>query len=139
MADKKIIAVVGATGAQGNGLVRAILADKSGGFAARAITRNPNSDKAKALAAAGAEVVAGDVDDEASLERAFRGAYGAFCVTFFWDHFSAEKEVDEARKMARAAKATGVRHVIWSTLDDTRKHVRLAHADAPRQVQSPAL
>ena len=52
--DKKIIAVVGATGAQGGGLVRAILNDKHGSFAARAITRNPNSEKAKALADAGA-------------------------------------------------------------------------------------
>ena len=50
MAEKKIIAVIGATGAQGGGLVRAILADKSGPFAARAITRNPNSEKAQALA-----------------------------------------------------------------------------------------
>ena len=70
MADKKIIAVVGATGQQGSGLVKAILADPSGGFAARAITRNPNSDKAKELARLGAEVVAGDVDDEASLTKA---------------------------------------------------------------------
>jgi uncharacterized protein YbjT (DUF2867 family) len=131
MSDKKVIAVVGATGAQGNGLVRAILADRSGGYAARAITRNPDSDKAKALAAAGAEVVAADVDDEASLERAFKGAYGAFCVTFFWDHFSAEKEVEEARKMARAAKAAGVKHVIWSTLDDTRKLVPLSDSRMP--------
>ncbi len=130
MADnKKIIAVVGATGAQGNGLVRAILADQSGQFAARALTRNPDSDKAKALAAAGAEVVAANVDDEASLSRAFAGAYGAFCVTFFWDHFSAEKEVEEAGKMARAAKASGVKHVIWSTLDDTRTFMPL---DDPR-------
>jgi len=129
MSDKKIIAVVGATGAQGSGLVRAILADKSGQFAVRAITRNPNSDKAKALAAAGAEVVAANVDDEASLTRAFTGAYGAFCVTFFWDHFSAEKEIEEAGNMARAAKAAGVKHVVWSTLDDTRKFVPL---DDPR-------
>jgi uncharacterized protein YbjT (DUF2867 family) len=129
MADKKIIAVVGATGAQGSGLVRAILADTSGQFAARAITRNPDSDKAKALAAAGAEVVQADVDDEASLTRAFTGAHGAFCVTFFWDHFSAEKEVAEAGNMARAAKAAGVKHVIWSTLDDTRNFMSL---DDPR-------
>jgi uncharacterized protein YbjT (DUF2867 family) len=129
MAEKKIIAVIGATGAQGSGLVRAILADKSGQFAVRAITRNPQSEKAKALAAAGAEVVAADVDDEASLKRAFAGAYGAFCVTFFWDHFSAEKEVAEAANMARAAKAAGVKHVIWSTLDDTRKFMKL---DDPR-------
>jgi uncharacterized protein YbjT (DUF2867 family) len=120
MSDKKIIAVVGATGAQGGGLVRAILADPQGGFTARAITRDPNSDAAKALAAAGAEVVAGDVDDPASLERAFAGAYGAFCVTFFWAHFSPEKEQAQAKHMADAAKAAGLQHVIWSTLEDTR-------------------
>ena len=129
MADKKVIAVVGATGAQGGGLVRAILADKDSRFMARAITRNVNSDKAKALAASGAEVVAANVDDEASLRRAFEGAYGAFCVTFFWDHFSVEREQAEAAAMARAAKAAGVQHVIWSTLDDTRKFIPL---DDPR-------
>ncbi len=121
MSDKKIIAVVGATGAQGGGLVRAILADPQGGFTARAITRDPNSDAAKALAAAGAEVVAADVDDVESLTRAFQGAYGAYCVTFFWNHFSPEKEQQSARNMATAAKAAGLQHVIWSTLDDTRK------------------
>lgn len=120
MSDKKIIAVVGATGAQGGGLVRAILADPQGGFSARAITRDPNSDAAKALAAAGAEVVAGDVDDVESLTRAFDGAYGAYCVTFFWAHFSPEKEQAQAKNMADAAKAAGVQHVIWSTLEDTR-------------------
>ena len=129
MAEKKVIAVVGATGAQGGGVVRAILADKDSGFTARAITRNVNSDKAKALAASGAEVVAANVDDEASLRRAFEGAYGAFCVTFFWDHFSVEREQAEAAAMARAAKAAGVQHVIWSTLDDTRKFIPL---DDPR-------
>jgi uncharacterized protein YbjT (DUF2867 family) len=121
MADKKIIAVVGATGAQGGGLVRAILADPNGGFAARVVTRDVNSDKAKELAKLGAEVVAGDVDDEASLEKAFKGAYGAFCVTFFWAHFSPEKEMANAANMAKAAKAAGVQHVIWSSLEDTRK------------------
>src|ERR1700691_5457067 len=125
MADKKIIAVVGATGSQGGGLVRAILADPDGGFAARAITRDPSSDKAKELAALGAEVVAGDVDDEASLEKAFAGAHGAFCVTFFWAHFSPEKELAEAANMARAAKTAGVKHVIWSTLEDTRNFIPL--------------
>ena len=125
MSDKKIIAVVGATGAQGGGLVRAIQADRDGPFSARALTRNPKSDKAQALAAAGAEVVAADVDDPASLRRAFEGAHGAFCVTFFWDHFSPEKEYAEAGSMAEAAKQTGVRHVIWSTLDDTRRFVPL--------------
>jgi len=118
--EKKIIAVAGATGAQGGGLVRAILADPGGGFAARALTRDPGSAKAKALADLGAEVVAANVDDPESLSRAFKGAYGAFCVTFFWDHFSVDKEVAEAETMAKAAKGAGLKHVIWSTLEDTR-------------------
>src|SRR5438045_9384535 len=89
---KKIIAVVGATGAQGGGLVRAILDNKHGGFAARAITRDPNSDKAKALADAGAQVVQADADNVKSLEQAFEGAHGAFCVTFFWAHVNPETD-----------------------------------------------
>ena len=131
MAEKKIIAVMGATGAQGSGVVRAILRDKTGGFAARAITRNVGSDKAKALAQAGAEVVAADVGDEESLKRAFAGAHGAFCVTFFWDHFSPERELADATRMARAAKAVGTPHVIWSTLEDTRKWVPLTDDRMP--------
>jgi len=127
--NKKIIAVTGATGAQGGGLVRAILADPAGDFAARAITRNADSDKAKALRAAGVEVVQADLDDPKSLRAAFDSAYGAFCVTNFWEHFSAEKEVEQARNMAAAAKGAGVEHVIWSTLEDTRRFVPL---DDPR-------
>lgn len=131
MAEKKIIAVVGATGAQGGGLVRAILSDGSGGFTARALTRDVNSDKAKELARLGAEVVAADVDDAGSLERAFRGAYGAYCVTFFWAHFSPEKELAEATGMAKAAEHSGIEHVIWSTLEDTRKWVPLSDSRMP--------
>ncbi|MBT3344194.1 MAG: NmrA family NAD(P)-binding protein [Gemmatimonadetes bacterium] len=131
MSEPKIIAVAGATGAQGGGLVRAICADTSGGFKARALTRNPDSDKAKALADLGAEVVAADVDDPASIEAAFAGAYGAYCVTFFWDHFSPEKEQAQAKAMADAAGAAGLQHVIWSTLEDTRKLVPLTDDRMP--------
>jgi len=128
---KKIIAVVGATGAQGGGLVRAILNDKNGPFAVRAITRDVNSDKAKALAEAGAEVVAADIDDVKSLKKAFEGAHGAFCVTFFWAHLKPEKELSQARNMAQAAKDAGVKHVIWSTLEDTRKSIPLSDNRMP--------
>jgi uncharacterized protein YbjT (DUF2867 family) len=131
MPETKLIAVVGATGAQGGGLVRAILADNDGQFTARAITRNVISDKAKALAKAGADVVRADLDDEESLKRAFAGAYGAFCVTNFWEHFSPEKEYAQAGNMARAAKAAGVKHVIWSTLEDTRTKVPLSDDRMP--------
>ena len=128
---KKIIAVVGATGAQGGGLVRAIQSDAGGDFTARALTRDVNSDKAKALAALGAEVVHVDIDDPASINKAFEGAYGAFCVTFFWAHFSPEKEQAEAKAMAQAAKHAGLKHVIWSTLEDTRKFVPLSDDRMP--------
>jgi len=131
MADKNIIAVLGATGAQGGGLVRAIMEDSEGGFTARALTRNPDSEKARELAALGAEVVAVDVDDPESLKKAFDGAYGAFCVTFFWEHFSPEKELQQAGWMAEAARAKGLKHVIWSTLEDTRSWVPLSDDRMP--------
>lgn len=131
MSEKKIIAVVGATGAQGGGLVHAILADQDGGFGVRAITRDVNSDKARALADLGAEVVAADLDDEASLTKSLRGAYGAYFVTFYWAHLSPETEKRQARNMARAAKAAGLCHVIWSTLEDTRNWIPLADNRMP--------
>ena len=131
MSEKKIIAVLGATGAQGGGLVRSILADKSGDFTARALTRDVNSDKAKALADLGAEVVAVDIDNYESLKKAFEGAYGVYAVTFFWEHFSPAKENAQAESIAKAAKAAGVKHIIWSTLEDTRNWVPLSDNRMP--------
>jgi len=131
MRKKKIIAVVGATGAQGGGVVRAIMNDTSSKFTARAITRDVNSEKAKALADLGAEVVSADVDDPESLQHAFKGAYGAFCVTFYWAHYSPEKELAQAAVMAQAAKNQKLKHVIWSTLEDTRQWVPLSDDRMP--------
>jgi uncharacterized protein YbjT (DUF2867 family) len=129
MQTRKTIAIVGATGAQGGNLLRAIAADGDRQFTARAITRDPSSEKARALAELGVEVVHADLDDPASLERAFAGAYGAYCVTNFWEHFSPEREIVQATNMATAAKAVGTNHVIWSTLEDMRQWVPL---DDPR-------
>jgi uncharacterized protein YbjT (DUF2867 family) len=131
MAEKKVIAVFGATGAQGGGLVRAIVAAGGSPFVARAITRKPDSDKGRALAKLGVEVVAGDADDPPSLDRALAGAYGAYCVTNFWEHFSAEREGAQAAALARATRKAGVRHVVWSTLEDTRERVALSDARLP--------
>lgn len=131
MADRKVIAVVGATGAQGGGLVRAILEDPSGEFAVRAITRDLGSEKARALARLGADVVAADLHDPASVERAFQGAFGAYCVTFFWAHFSPETEIAEARAMAHAAARAGLEHVVWSTLEDSRRFIPLSDDRMP--------
>ncbi len=131
MAHDKVIAVVGATGAQGGGLVRAILDDRVRDFAARAITRDAKSDKARALGRMGAQLVEADVDSVESLTRAFHGAHAAYCVTFFWDHFSPDREKAQARNMAEAAKAAGVKHVIWSTLEDSRKYIPLSDDRMP--------
>jgi uncharacterized protein YbjT (DUF2867 family) len=131
MADKKRIAIIGATGAQGGGLARAIASDRDSAFAPRAITRNPNSDKARALSAKGAEVMSADTDDVDSLKRAFAGVSAAFCVTNYWEHFTPERELAQARNMAEAAKSAGVEHVIWSTLEDTRKWVPLSDNRMP--------
>ncbi len=136
MSDQKVIAVLGATGAQGGGLVRAIMEDADGEFTARALTRNPDSDKARALSALGAEVVAADVDDPESLRAAFDGAYGAYCVTFFWEHMSPQRELEQARAMAGAAREAGLMHVIWSTLEDTRQWVPLSDDRMPTLMEN---
>jgi uncharacterized protein YbjT (DUF2867 family) len=131
MPEKKLIAVVGGTGAQGGGLVRAILNEPASGFAVRALTRDPQSAKAQHLASLGAAVVSADLDDVDSVKRAFDGCYGAFCLTNFWEHFSPEKELIQAKGMAEAAKAGGLHHVVWSTLEDTRRWVALSDPRMP--------
>jgi uncharacterized protein YbjT (DUF2867 family) len=102
-----------------------------GAFGVRALTRDPNSEKAQALAKLGAEVVKADANNMASLRKAFDGVYGAFCVTFFWEHFLPETELAQGAAMATAAKMAGVKHVIWSTLEDTRLKVPLKDKRMP--------
>lgn len=145
MTEKKIIAVVGATGAQGGGLLRAILADPDGPFTARAMTRNAGSDPARELASQGAEVIEADLDDETSLRKAFDGAYGAYVVTNFWAQRTpeqeqartrAEMELDQAAAAARAAKDTELRHVVWSTLEDTRPHFARLGTNVPNALDN---
>lgn len=130
MTNEKLIAVVGATGSQGGGLVRAILDDPNHEFRVRALTRSATSEKARALAEAGAEVVEADLDDGPSMRRAFDGADGAFVVTNYWAERTPEEEATRTRAAmelaqadtaALAAKQAGVGHVIWSTLEDTRE------------------
>ena len=131
MNRSRTIVVVGATGAQGGGLAYAILKDPDSRFGVRALTRNAASEKARELARLGAEVVEADLDDRASLNRAFSGAFGAYCVTNFWEHLSPEKERAQAANMAQAAQDEGLSHVIWSTLEDTRQWVPLSDDRMP--------
>ena len=105
--SKKLIAVVGATGQQGGGVVRALQAD--GQFGVRALSRNPN--KHRDLAD---EVVEGDLERPETLEAAFQGVHGVFLVTNFWNEGTDERK--QATAAVDAAKNASVKHFIWSTL-----------------------
>jgi uncharacterized protein YbjT (DUF2867 family) len=118
--SRPVIAVFGATGAQGGGLARAILNDPSRRYALRAITRKPTAPAALELASRGADIVTADLDDARSVESALEGAHGAYFVTNFWEHFSADRELAQAGTLAAAAARTGIHHAVWSTLEDTR-------------------
>ena len=139
------IAIIGATGQQGGGLARAILADDTGAFAVRAVTRHPGSERARHLRKLGAEVVEADLDDEQSLRAAFAGAYGAYVVTDFFADIAgqppspaeqgqarAARELTQAANAASAAHETGLRHVVWSTAEDTRVHFSQPGSHVPR-------
>lgn len=121
MSSCPVIAVFGATGAQGGGLARAILADPARSFTVRAITRPVDGVAARTLTALGTQVVAVDLDDAASLERALQGAYGVFGATNDRDPCSPERELEQVNHIARAARRAAVRHVIWSTQENTRE------------------
>lgn len=131
MGEQRTIAVMGATGTQGGSLIRAMQADPEGGFRARAITRDDSSEKAAELKREGVEVVRADLDDPASIDAALEGAYGAFCITFFWEHLSPEKELGHAAVLAEATRRHGLQHVIWSSLEDTRQFMDLSDERIP--------
>lgn len=109
---KKIIAVIGATGNQGGGVVRALQA--TGKFHVRALTRNPNKNED-----IGDEVVVADLNRPETLKTAFEGAYGVFAVTNFWE--KGTDELAQATAAINAAKAAGVQHFVWSTLPNVEK------------------
>ncbi|XP_004452236.2 nmrA-like family domain-containing protein 1 isoform X2 [Dasypus novemcinctus] len=119
MADKKLVVVFGATGAQGGSVARTLL--ESGAFRVRAVTRSPRQRAARELRLQGADVVQGDQDDEASMERALAGAYAAFIVTNYWEHLSQEQEVKQGKLLADLAKRLGLRHVVYSGLENIKK------------------
>ncbi|XP_068102560.1 nmrA-like family domain-containing protein 1 [Hyperolius riggenbachi] len=119
MAGKKIITVLGATGAQGGSVASALLKDCS--FAVRAVTRDVSKPAAEKLRKAGAEVVAADMNDEKSLSAALNGAYGAFVVTNFFEHNSKEKEAAQGKRIADLCKKHGLKHVVFSSLENVHK------------------
>ncbi|KAM8770008.1 nmrA-like family domain-containing protein 1 [Rhynchonycteris naso] len=137
MTSKRVIAVFGATGAQGGSVAKAILESKQ--FAVRALTRDVTRPNARALQDLGAEVVRGDLNDETSVEAALKGTYGAFVVTSFWDHFSKEKEVCQGKMVADIAKRLGLKHVVYSGLENVKRltggKLEVGHFDGKGEVE----
>lgn len=121
--SRPLITVFGATGGAGAGLVHALLAGGARDFRVRAATRRPGSAVAQRLSALGAEVCAVDLDEPVTVDRALAGAYGAFCHAPYREHGSAARLLAQADTMARAAQRAGLQHVVWSTLEDTRRFV----------------
>ncbi|XP_078673670.1 nmrA-like family domain-containing protein 1 isoform X2 [Branchiostoma floridae x Branchiostoma belcheri] len=115
----KVIAVFGATGAQGGGVANALLEDTD--FEVRVVTRNASSDKARALQERGADVVQANYDDPGTLGPAMQGAYGAFVVINYWEHRDFHRAVMQGKAVADAAKSADVQHVVFSTLEHVQK------------------
>jgi uncharacterized protein YbjT (DUF2867 family) len=113
---KKIVTVLGSTGAQGGGVVRALLDQQD--WQVRAVTRNARSKAALRLAELGCDVVEADLNTPATLLEALQGSYGVFAVTNFWDRATRMGEFEQGRNLVHAARETGIQHFIWSTLPD---------------------
>lgn len=131
-APAKVVAVFGATGAQGGAVAKALLGKD--GFSVRAVTRNPDSDKAKALADSGMAVVKADLADPATLPAALDGAHAVFLVTDTWGLLfgaaagnmdkAVELEIAQGKAVVDAAKAAGVAHFVYSGLEDVEEMTR---------------
>ena len=132
--SEKTIVVIGATGQQGGATARHLLAQ---GWRVRALTRDPQGAAAQALAAAGAEVVSGNLDDRASLDQAFAGAYGVFSVQNFWlPDVGAAGEVRQGKTVADAAKAAAVRHFVYTSVGGAERRTGLSHFDSKWQIEA---
>jgi uncharacterized protein YbjT (DUF2867 family) len=126
--NNKIIAVTGATGQQGGVVARKLLAD---GWQVRALTRDVNKPAAQELKALGAELVAGDLDNRADLDAAFKGAYGVFSVQNFWlPNVGFEGEVRQGKAVADAAKAAGVQHLVYSSVGSAHRGLGQKHFES---------
>ena len=126
--NNKIIAITGATGQQGGVVARKLLAD---GWKVRALTRDVDKSAAQELKALGAEIVAGDLDDRTQLDAAFKGAYGVFSVQNFWlPNVGFEGEIRQGKNVADAAKAAGVRHLVYSSVGAAHRGMEQKHFES---------
>ncbi len=131
MANSNIILVTGATGRQGGAVARELLAD---GFPVRALTRNPKSEKAQALAKLGAEIVKGNYDDDSSLQKALKGAWGAFSVQNTWEA-GVEKEEEQGKHFAELAKKAGIQHFVYTSVASAQRNTGIPHFDNKYRIE----
>jgi uncharacterized protein YbjT (DUF2867 family) len=135
---KKTILVTGATGGQGGGVARQLLA--RGKFAVRALTRKPDSPAAQQLRELGAEIVQGDLDDRASIRAALDGCYGVFGVTNFWEHF--QREAEQGKNLINAVAGANIEHFVLSSLPPIAKatngELRSPHFDIKAEYEEYA-
>jgi uncharacterized protein YbjT (DUF2867 family) len=129
---EKLVLITGATGKQGGATLRHLA--KAGGFKLRALTRKPDSDAAKAVAALGAEVVAGDLDDEASLRRALAGAWGTFAVQNTWEA-GVEKEEEQGKRFAKVAREVGVQRFVYASVGSAHLDTGIPHFENKARVE----
>jgi uncharacterized protein YbjT (DUF2867 family) len=131
MSSNNTILVTGATGKQGGALIDA-LAGKD--FRLRALTRHPDGEVAQKLRAAGVDVVAGDLNDAGSLERALAGAWGAFAVQNTWEA-GVEAEEEQGKRLARVAKGAGVQHYVYASVGSADRHTGIPHFENKARVE----
>ena len=132
MANEKTILITGATGKQGGATLRHLA--RRGGFKLRALTRKPDGDAAKAVAALGAEVVGGDLNDAASLERAVEGAWGVFAVQNTWEA-GVEGEEEQGKRLAKIARDKGVQHFVYTSVGSANRKTGIPHFDNKFRVE----
>ena len=131
MTTSKTILITGATGRQGGAIARAL---EGAGFEIRAMTRKPQSEAAQAIAATGATIVEGDLDDAASLKAALKGVWGAFAVQNTWEA-GVEKEEEQGHRFATAAHEAGVEHFVYSSVGSAHRRSGIPHFDNKSRVE----
>jgi uncharacterized protein YbjT (DUF2867 family) len=129
--DKAVIVVTGATGQQGGAVARELL---GAGYRVRAMTRKPEAAPARALAALGAEVVPGDLDDPPSVQRALEGAWGTFAVQNTWEA-GVVKEEAQGKRFAEMARAAGVHHFVYTSVGSAHRHTGIPHFDNKARIE----
>jgi len=125
------ILITGATGHQGGAVARALLA---GGHKVRALTRKPEGEAARALADKGAEIVRGDLDDEASLSKALAGTWGVFGVQNTWEA-GVEGEERQGKRLAELARRAGVEHYVYTSVASAHRRTGIPHFDNKWRVE----